>query len=133
MKKLILLSTLVALFSASPIFGQSERYDATEQSKRLARKNNHITKTYKGEVVKMLYRGLNSYGGVLTGFVFRKENGKLLWYCFHASCSAKGNVTKEASITELLSLLSRKKNSLEKKEFSIKKEGNEMIITLTLS
>ena len=51
----------------------------------------------------------------------KKENGKLLWYCFHASCSAKGKVTKEASMSELLSLLSRKKNSLEKKEFSIPK------------
>ena len=51
----------------------------------------------------------------------KKENGKLLWYCFHASCSAKGNAMKEISMPELLSLLSRKKNNLEKKEFTIPK------------
>lgn len=78
MKKLLLLSTLFFLYLATPLCGQSSRYDATEQSKRLARKNNHITKSYKGEVVKILYRSANTYGGVLNGFIFRRPNGKLL-------------------------------------------------------
>ena len=51
----------------------------------------------------------------------KKLNGKLMWYCFHASCSSKGIVEKEISMNELLSLLSRKKNSQEKKEFNIPK------------
>ena len=49
----------------------------------------------------------------------KKENGRLMWYCFHASCSAKGNAMKEISMPELLSLLSRKKNNQEKVIFSI--------------
>ena len=41
-----------------------------------------------------------------------------MWYCFHAGCSAKGKVASEASMADVLSLLSRtKKTNAEKKNF----------------
>ena len=51
----------------------------------------------------------------------KKSNGKLLWYCFHSSCNAKGHMQKEMSMEELSLLLSRKKNNEEKKQFLIPK------------
>jgi len=58
----------------------------------------------------------------LNTLTIKKENSKLMWYCFHASCSAKGKTSKEPSMAELLSLLSRtKKNNGEKKDFTIPK------------
>lgn len=77
MKKLLLLSTILFLAAITPTVAQIK--DATEQSKRLARTQFHIKKTFKGEVVNMVYRGPNSYGGILRAFVFRRSNGKLLY------------------------------------------------------
>ena len=58
----------------------------------------------------------------LNTLTIKKENSKLMWYCFHASCSAKGKVAKETSMADVLSLLSRtKKNDTEKKVFTIPK------------
>jgi len=58
----------------------------------------------------------------LNTLTIKKENSKLMWYCFHASCSAKGKVSSEASMADVLSLLSRtKKNGTEKKVFTIPK------------
>lgn len=76
MKNLLSIITAICLFVALPAEAQIK--DATEQSKRLARTQFHVTKTFKGEVVKMLYQGTNSYGGVLNGFVFRRSDDKLL-------------------------------------------------------
>ena len=54
----------------------------------------------------------------LNTLTIKKENSKLMWYCFHASCSAKGKTSKEPSMAELLSLLSRtKKKQRRKKRF----------------
>ena len=58
----------------------------------------------------------------LNTLTIKKENSKLMWYCFHAGCSAKGKVASEASMADVLSLLSRtKKTNAEKKTFSIPK------------
>ncbi len=76
MKRTTLFTITLVLLLLTPVLGQIK--DATEQSKRLARTQYHITKSFKGEVVKLLYLGSNSYGGVLNGFIFRRPNGKLL-------------------------------------------------------
>ena len=59
-----------------------------------------------------------SHSNTLT---IKKSNGKLLWYCFHSSCNAKGHMQKEMSMEELSLLLSHKKKNEEKKQFSIPK------------
>ncbi len=76
MKNLLSIITAIGLFVSLPSAGQIK--DATEQSKRLARTQFHVTRAFKGEVVKMLYQGSNSYGGVLNGFVFKRSDNKLL-------------------------------------------------------
>ena len=46
----------------------------------------------------------------------KKSEGKLMWYCFHASCVAKGNIQKEMSMKDVESkLLSRNELSRNKK------------------
>ena len=58
----------------------------------------------------------------LNTLTIKKENSKLMWYCFHSSCNAKGQTSKEPSMTDVASLLSRtKKNHPEKKTFDIPK------------
>ena len=58
----------------------------------------------------------------LNTLTIKKENSKLMWYCFHSSCNAKGQTSKEPSMADVASLLSRtKKNNQEKKTFTIPK------------
>ena len=58
----------------------------------------------------------------LNTLTIKKENSKLMWYCFHSSCNAKGQTSKEPSMADVASLLSRtKKNHQEKKTFTIPK------------
>ena len=77
MKKL--LTTILILFSliGTELKGQGLGVDHLEQTKRMARRNNHITKTYNGEIVKMLF-GKSDYGSAFDGVIFRKPDGKLL-------------------------------------------------------
>lgn len=77
MKKLLTLTFLLSGLLSTELSGQGIGVDQLEQTKRMARRNNHITKTYKGEVVKMLF-GKSPYGGEFNGIIFRKPDGKLL-------------------------------------------------------
>ena len=47
----------------------------------------------------------------LNTLTIKKENSKLMWYCFHSSCNAKGQTSKEPSMTDVASLLSRTKKN----------------------
>lgn len=49
-----------------------------DQIKRDARKNNHITQSYKGRIVRLLF-GKSQYGGAFDGLIFRKEDGRLIY------------------------------------------------------
>ena len=49
----------------------------------------------------------------------KKSNGKLMWYCFHASCNAKGVHQKEMSMKDVESSLLSLVLSHNKKTFSI--------------
>ena len=59
-----------------------------------------------------------SHSNTLT---IKKSNGKLLWYCFHASCDTKGHVTKELSMEEVKAKLLSSVLSSSKKKFIIPK------------
>ena len=37
--------------------------------------------------------------------VIKREQSELKWYCFHASCSAKGKHESEVSMQQVLSLI----------------------------
>ena len=51
----------------------------------------------------------------------KKANGKLLWYCFHASCSAKGHMQKEMSMKDVGSVFDDSSYKKNKKRFQIPK------------
>ena len=45
-----------------------------------------------------------------NSFIVKNENGKLSWYCFHASCNAKGAIQEEKTMNDIESLLKEKEN-----------------------
>jgi len=53
-----------------------------------------------------------------NSFILKNENGRLTWYCFHASCNVKGATQEEKTMNDIESFLSLKK---EKKDFTIPK------------
>ncbi len=53
-----------------------------------------------------------------NSFIINNTNGKLSWYCFHASCEAKGMFQQEKTMDDIKAFLSLKKP---KKDFTIPK------------
>jgi len=49
----------------------------------------------------------------------KKSEGKVMWYCFHASCNAKGNIKKEMSIKDVEKSLVLSSNADIKKTFFV--------------
>ena len=49
----------------------------------------------------------------------KKSEGKVMWYCFHASCNAKGNIKKEMSMKDVENSLVLSSNANIKKTFFI--------------
>lgn len=77
MKNVLALYTFLILCLTNPLWSQRITPDHVEQSKRISRSNNHIEKTFKGTVVKMLF-GTYSLGGAFDGIIFRKTDGSLM-------------------------------------------------------
>ena len=53
-----------------------------------------------------------------NSFILKNENGKLSWYCFHASCDVKGTLQQEKTMDDIEAFLSLKKVQ---KDFTIPK------------
>ena len=49
----------------------------------------------------------------------KKSEGKVMWYCFHASCNAKGNIKKEMSMKDVENSLVLSSNAGIKKTFFV--------------
>ena len=49
----------------------------------------------------------------------KKSEGKVMWYCFHASCNAKGNIKKEMSMKDVEKSILLSSNADIKKKFFI--------------
>ena len=49
----------------------------------------------------------------------KKSEGKVMWYCFHASCNAKGNIKKEMSMKDVENSLVLSSNANIKKTFFV--------------
>lgn len=68
--KRLLLSLSIVLFIGTSLSAQFYNPEATEQMKRTIRKNNHIQKTMKGQVVQNLFKGRSK---ILYGFIFKSD------------------------------------------------------------
>ena len=53
-----------------------------------------------------------------NSFILKNENGKLSWYCFHASCDVRGTLQQEKTMDDIEAFLSLKKVQ---KDFTIPK------------
>lgn len=71
--KRYLLPAIGLLLSISSLQGQFYNPEASEQTKRTIRVNNHIEKNMRGQIVEHLYKGSSKR---LYGFVFRSEAGE---------------------------------------------------------
>jgi hypothetical protein len=79
--KRCLLPVLGLLLSFTSLQGQFYNPEASEQTKRTIRVNNHIEKKMQGQIVKHLFKGSSKH---LYGFVFRSEAGEY----YHVSIKA---------------------------------------------
>ena len=49
----------------------------------------------------------------------KKSEGKVMWYCFHASCNAKGNIKKEMSMKDVEKSILLSSNADIKKKYTL--------------
>jgi hypothetical protein len=83
MKKIIL-SILASLVMMSALYGQNISAERLDQIKRVARKNDHISVSFKGEIIKSIYSH-ESTGGYLKAVAFKVDNGDLMELSFPSS------------------------------------------------
>lgn len=73
---------LIAIFLGGQLTAQTISPDQLDQIKRMARKNNHITKTYDGTVEKLVY-SFRDIGGSMTSMIFKRDDGKRMLVKFY--------------------------------------------------